>query len=68
MTQVNNTYAVRILAEQFSKYSDANPEVGFPPMWWMHVNRAIERLGLTKADVDYVSLVGEDIAKRFNQT
>jgi hypothetical protein len=58
---------VRQLANALQKYEDANPEVGMPAMWWMHVNRAIEQLGLTKEDVDYVSLVGKDVAKRFNQ-
>lgn len=62
MAQVSNDDAVRALALQIKAYDDCNPEVGFPALWWMHVDAALARLGLTKADVDYAAIT-KDIPK-----
>ncbi len=55
---VDNDHAVLVLAQRLKAYEEANPEVGFPPMWWMYVDDALAQLGLTKADVDYKKLTG----------
>jgi hypothetical protein len=56
MSQVDNNLAVLILAKRLKELDDANPDVGFPPMWWMHVDDALAQLQLTKEDVDYEKL------------
>jgi hypothetical protein len=56
--------AVRELALAIKAYDDANPEVGFPPLWYMHVDDALERLGLTREDVDYEALTGGRYPKK----
>lgn len=61
------TQIVRERALRLKEFDDANPDVGMPPMWWMHVEDAMKALGYTQADVDYESLVGKDVAEHLSR-
>lgn len=56
MTSFKDT-AVLKLARALKRYEENNPEVGMPPMNWMHIDNALAQLGLTKKDVNYDKLV-----------
>lgn len=57
MNRDHNTALVYERAMRLKAFDDANPDVGFPPMWWMFVDDALKELGLTKEDVNYEYLV-----------